>query len=67
MTAAERLAKLRCELSEHYAHGLLLVSWEEEGQTYHAHTRWGNDYAAQQLAARAEEIVFGEDDEEEDE
>ena len=66
MTDAERLAKIRSQLSEHYAHGLLLVSWEEEGQTYHAHTHWGNDYAAQQLAARCEEIVF-EDDEEEDE
>ena len=58
MTRDRAILQARSILAEHCDSGILLVTWTDAGDTFHAHAHFGNDYAAQQLAARAEELLF---------
>jgi len=62
------LERIRTELVEQFDVGLLVVSWEEGGTTYHMDLKFGNEYAVEKLAERTSDILFPiEDDEEEEE
>jgi hypothetical protein len=63
------MMQARSLLAEHFAHGICVVSWEDEGTTYNMDFKFGNDYAAKALAREAEELLWPleEEDEEEDE
>ena len=53
-------------LADFFDAGICAMSWEEEGRTFEMHFSLGNHYACETLARRAEEIVFpNEEDEEE--
>jgi hypothetical protein len=43
------------------------VSWEDSGETYHMHTKHGNEYACRSLAGDAEVILWPLEDDDEDE
>ena len=65
---SEILSQVRQILAEHFDCGHVIVSWESEGETFHMHTKHGNDYACRSLARDAESILWPfEEDEEEDE
>ena len=59
--------QVRALLAETYDCGICLCSWEEQGVTYHAYLKFGNDYAAEKLTEKAHEIIFPYEDETEDE
>jgi hypothetical protein len=62
--------QVRSLLAETYDCGIALCSWEEQGTTYHAYLKFGNDYAAEKLTEKANEIIFPietEEDEDEEE
>jgi len=59
--------QVRTLLAETYDCGICLCSWEEQGVTYHAYLKFGNDYAAEKLTEKAHEIIFPYEDETEDE
>ena len=61
-----RLAEARKNLADQFDHGIMIVSWEEEGQTMYLETQFGNGFACEKLAERAVELLFP-DDEDEDE
>lgn len=63
------MKKVRDLLAENFDVGVTLVSWEEGGETFHMHLKFGNEYAAKQLVCDAAEILWPpeEEDEEEDE
>ena len=60
------LEQCRATLAEHFEVGLLIVSWEEEGTTYHMETKHGNDYALRELARRADELLWPAEFEDDD-
>jgi hypothetical protein len=67
-TRKAALERIRTELVEQFDVGLLVVSWEEGGTTYHMDLKFGNEYAVEKLAERTSDILFPiEDDEEEEE
>jgi phage-related baseplate assembly protein len=66
-TREKLLEQVRATLAEHFEVGLLIVSWEEEGTTFHMETKHGNDYALRELARRAPELLWPADYEDEDE
>ncbi len=57
--------QVRALLAENYDCGICLCSWEEQGTTYHAYLKFGNDYASEKLSEKAHEIIFPFEDEEE--
>ena len=59
--------QVRSLLAETYDCGICLCSWEEQGVTYHAYLKFGNDYAAEKLTEKAHEIIFPYEEEEEEE
>jgi hypothetical protein len=62
------MMQARSLLAEHFAHGICVVSWEDEGTTFNMDFKFGNDYAAKALAREAEELLWPyEEEEEEDE
>jgi len=65
----EILSQVRQLLAEHFDCGVTIVSWEDNGETYHMHAKHGNEYACRSLAGDAESILwpFDDDEEEEDE
>ncbi len=66
---SEILSQVRQILAEHFDCGIVIVSWEDGGETFHMHTKHGNEYACRSLAGDAEVILWpieeGEEDEEE--
>ena len=60
-TREKLLEQVRATLAEHFEVGLLIVSWEEEGTTFHMETKHGNDYALRELARRAPELLWPAD------
>jgi hypothetical protein len=67
-TRKAALERIRTELVEQFDVGLLVVSWEEGGTTYHMDLKFGNQYAVESLADKTSDILFPiEDDEEEEE
>ena len=66
---SEILSQVRQILAEHFDCGIVIVSWEDCGETFHMHTKHGNEYACRSLAGDAEVILWpieeGEEDEEE--
>jgi hypothetical protein len=65
-TREKLLEQVRATLAEHFEVGLLIVSWESEGTTYHMETKHGNDYALRELARRAPELLWPADYEDDD-
>lgn len=65
-TREKLLEQVRATLAEHFEVGLLIVSWEEEGTTFHMETKHGNDYALRELARRAPELLWPADYEDDD-
>jgi hypothetical protein len=61
------MLQARALLAEHFAHGICVVSWEDEGTTYNMDFKFGNDYAAKALAREAEELLWPIEEEEDDE
>jgi hypothetical protein len=67
-TRKAALERIRKELVEQFDVGLLVVSWEEGGTTYHMDLKFGNQYAVESLADKTSDILFPvENDEEEEE
>ena len=60
-TQEQAIAEVRKILSDHFDAGIVIVCWEEQGTTYHMETKFGNEYATQNLADRASEF-FDEDE-----
>lgn len=52
------IEQVRATLAEHFDCGLLIVSWESEGTTFHMETKHGNEYALRELARRAPELLW---------
>jgi hypothetical protein len=65
-TREKLLEQVRATLAEHFEVGLLIVSWEEEGTTFHMETKHGNDYALRELARRAPELLWPAEFEDDD-
>jgi hypothetical protein len=61
------LERIRKELVEQFDVGLVVVSWEEGGETFHMDFKFGNEYAVEALADRTSDILFPYEDEEEEE
>jgi len=61
------MLQVRQMLAEHFDCGVVIVSWEDEGETFHMQSKLGNEYACRSLAGDAEEILWPFDDEDEDE
>lgn len=67
----EAIESVRKILSDHFDAGIVIVCWEEQGTTFHMETKFGNEYATQNIADRAseffeeEEIVLEFEEEEE--
>ena len=61
------MLQVRQMLAEHFDCGIVIVSWEAEGETFHMHSRHGNEYACRSLAGDAEVILWPFEDEDEDE
>jgi hypothetical protein len=55
-TQEQAIAEVRKILSDHFDAGIAIVCWEEQGTTYHMETKFGNEYATQNLADRASEF-----------
>jgi len=53
-----RVSEARENLAEHFDHGILIVSWEEGGETMYLETQFGNSFACEKLAERAVELLF---------
>lgn len=60
-TREKLLEQVRATLAEHFEVGMVIVSWEEEGTTFHMETKHGNDYALRELARRAPELLWPSD------
>lgn len=54
------ISDVRKILSDHFDCGIVIVAWEEQGTTYHMETKFGNEYATQNLADRASEFFDDE-------
>ena len=65
-TREKLLEQVRATLAEHFEVGMVIVSWEEEGTTFHMETKHGNDYALRELARRAPELLWPADYEDDD-
>ena len=62
------MMQARSLLAEHFAHGICVVSWEDEGTTYNMDFKFGNQFAAKALAREAEYLLWPlEEEEDEDE
>ena len=61
------MLQARALLAEHFAHGICVVSWEEEGTTYNMDFKFGNEFAAKAIARESEEILWPIEESEEDE
>jgi len=64
MTRKQAMAAVRKILVDNFDTGFAIASWEEGGTTYHMETKFGNHYAAENLAERASEILFPPEEEE---
>lgn len=63
---SEVLSQVRQILAEHFDCGILIVSWEDSGETFHMHSKHGNEYACRSLAGDAECILWPTEDEDEE-
>jgi hypothetical protein len=63
----EIIEEVRKMLTEHFDCGIVIVSWEEQGTTYHLQSKFGNEYAVRTLARDADEILWPTEEEDEDE
>jgi hypothetical protein len=61
------MLQARALLAEHFAHGICVVSWEDEGTTYNMDFQFGNQFAAKALAREAEDLLWPYEEEDEDE
>ena len=64
------MMQARALLAEHFAHGICVESWEDEGTTFNMDFKFGNQFATKALAREAEDLLWPleeEEDEEEDE
>lgn len=61
------MLQVRQTLAEHFDCGVVIVSWEDSGETYHMEAKLGNDYACRSLAGDAEVILWPIDEDEEEE
>ena len=63
------MMQARALLAEHFAHGICVVSWEDEGTTFNMDFKFGNQFATKALAREAEDLLWPieEEDEEEEE
>ena len=61
------MSQVRQLLAEHFDCGVVIVCWEDAGETYHMHSKHGNEYACRSLAADAEDILWSLEDDEEEE
>jgi len=66
LNQSEILSQVRQTLAEHFDCGIVIVSWEQEGETYHMHAKHGNEYACKSLADEAECILWPEDEDEDE-
>ena len=64
---AEILAHVRQLLAEHFDCGIVVVSWETEGTTFHSETKFGNEYASKALAGDAINLLWPYNEQEEEE
>jgi hypothetical protein len=60
------LTRVRNTLAENFDCGIVVVSWEEEGETYHLTTQFGNRYATENLANQASDILFDTKEDDDD-
>ena len=64
----EIVEEVRKILVENFDCGLAIVSWEEQGETFHMEIKFGNDYATRMIAQDADDILWPMlDDEDEEE
>lgn len=61
-TQEQAINDVRKTLSDHFDCGIVIVAWEEQGTTYHMETKFGNEYATQNLADRAAEFFNDEEE-----
>jgi hypothetical protein len=61
------MLQARALLAEHFAHGICVVSWEDEAVTYNMDFQFGNQFAAKALAREAEDLLWPYEEEDEDE
>ena len=61
------MLQVRQTLAEHFDCGVVIVSWEDAGETYHMHSKHGNEYACRSLAGDAEVILWPDEDDDEEE
>jgi hypothetical protein len=64
------MLQVRQLLAEHFDCAVVIVCWEDSGETYNMHCKHGNEYACRSLAGDAEVILWpidDDDDEEEEE
>ena len=59
-----RLAEARKKLADQFDHGIIIVSWEEGGQTMYLESQFGNAFACEKLAERAIDLLFPDEDDE---
>jgi acyl-CoA reductase-like NAD-dependent aldehyde dehydrogenase len=59
--------QLRQLAADHFDCGLVVLSWEEGGETFHMETHFGNRYAVESLSEKTTELLFPFEDDEEDE
>jgi hypothetical protein len=55
-TQNEILMEVRSKLAENFDCGIAIVSWEEQGTTYHMEVKFGNEYAVKSIIDSAQEI-----------
>jgi hypothetical protein len=64
----DAIEEARKILVDNFDCGLAIVSWEEQGKTFHMEIKFGNDYATRMLAQDADDILWPMlDDEDEEE
>jgi hypothetical protein len=63
ITQDQAITDARKLLSDNFDCGIVIVAWEEQGTTFHMETKFGNEYATQNLADRASEFFEEEETE----
>jgi len=64
--AQEVLNRLCVELIEHFDSGIVVVTFQEGGATKNGFVKFGNDYAVEGIVANIHDILYGQDEEEDD-
>ena len=58
--------QIRQLAADHFDCGLVVLSWEESGETYHMETHFGNRYAVESLSEKTTELLFPFEEEEDE-